>query len=158
MVVTPPPPYEDILRTVGYLLDRDEWRDIALTEEPHCLVVRGTRQEGSGRADAALRLAPEDLARLRGEARRRRGWSQPAGDAGYQGRLRAVGWLAEEAGLRELRVAEAGADLLLRGRVAGASGGRRAIDKRLTPAEIDRLLARLHGLRGTHTRELPPLW
>ena len=158
MVVTPPPPYEDTLRAVGHLLDRDEWRDIALAEEPHGLVVRGTRREGSGRADAALRLTPEDLARLRGEARHRRGWSPPAGDVGYQGRLRAVGWLAEEAGLRELHVAEAGKDLLLRARVAGAPGGRRVIDKRLTPAEIDRLLARLHGLRGTHTRELPHLW
>ena len=158
MVVPPPPPYEDILRAVGHLLDRDEWRDIALAEESHGLVVRGTRREGPGRADAALCLAPEDRARLRGEARCRRGWSPPAGDVGYQGRLRAVGWLAEEAGLRELRVAEAGEDLLLRGRVAGAPGGRRVITKRLTPTDIDRLLARLHGLRGTNTGQLRPWW
>ena len=74
MVVTPPPPYADLLRAVGQLLDRDEWGDIALAEEPHGLVVRGTRRDGQGRAAATLRLTPEDLARLRSEARRRRCW------------------------------------------------------------------------------------
>ena len=160
MATAPRPSYEDILRAVGQLLDRDEWRDVSLAEEPAELVVCGTRREGHGRAAATLRLAPEDLARLRNEARSRRGWARPAGDAGYQARLRAVGWLAEVAGLRELRVTEVGADLRLQGRVAAAreGGERRVVDKRLTPTELDRLLARLHGLRGTHTGQLRPWW
>ena len=153
MAVSPPPPYEDILRAVGHLLDRDEWRDIALAEEPHGLVVRGTRREGPRRAAVTLTLAPEDL------ARRRRGWARPVGDASYQTRLRAVGWLAEVAGLRELRVTEVGADLRLQGRVAGAvAGGRKVVDKRLTPVEIATLLDRLQGLRGSHTGQLRPWW
>ena len=155
----PSPPYQDLLRAVGRLLDREGWRDVALAEEPEGLRVRGTRPAGAERAAAELRLTLEDLARLRREAQQQRGWIPPGDAAGYEGRLRAIGWLAEVAGLRALRVAEAGENLLLHGRVAGApAGGRRVVDKQLTPAEIDRLLARLHGLRGTDTGQLRPWW
>ena len=85
----------------------------------------------------------------------------PPGDAaGYQARLRAAGWLAEVAGLRRLRLVEVGGDLLLRGWVAGAAetDEPRVVDKRLTPAEIGRLLDRLQGLRGSHTGQLRPWW
>jgi hypothetical protein len=89
------------------------------------------------------------------DARRRR---RPAGEfapaapatwAGYQARLRAVGWLAEVAGLRGLAVAEAGADVLLRGRLAGwaEAGGRAVVERRLAPADVRTLLGLLGALR-----------
>ncbi len=63
----PSPPYQDLLRAVGYLLDRDGWRDIALTEEPAGLTVRGTRPAETRRVEAALHLTLDDLARLLAE-------------------------------------------------------------------------------------------
>ena len=158
MVVPPSPPYQDLLRAVGRLLDREGWRDVALAEEPDGLTVRGTRPAGPGRAQANLRLTFEDLARLRHEARQQRGWVPPGDAAGYQARLRAVGWLAEVAGLRRLRMVEVEDDLLLRGWVAGAreTDAPRVIDKRLSPVEIATLLDRIQELRGSHTRQLRP--
>ena len=160
MVVPPSPPYQDLLRAVGRLLDREGWRDVALAEEPEGLSVRGTRPAGVERAAAELRLTLEDLARLRREAHEQRGWVPPGDAAGYQARLRAVGWLGEVAGLRGLRVAEAGDDLLVQGWPAGAAemGGRRLVDRRLTPADIAVLLDQLRRLRGNDTRQLRPRW
>ena len=122
--------------------------------------MRGTRPAGTGRAQAALRLTFEELARLRREAPQQRGWVPPGDVAGYQARLRAVGWLAEVAGLRRLRMVEVGDDLLLRGWVAGApeTDDPRVVDTRLSPVEIATLLDRLQGLRGSHTRQLRPWW
>ena len=152
----PSPPYQDLLRAVGSLLDRDGWRDVSLSEDPDGLIMRGTRLAGLGRAEAELRLTLDDLARLLAEARQRRGWMAPAGPPagagpGYQARLRAVGWLAEVAGLRGLRVVEAGQDLLLDGRPAAAPAGRRGVRQRLTPADIAALLHQLGqiGRRGS---------
>ena len=157
MALTPSPPYQDLLRAVGQLLDREAWRDVTLAENPDGMTVRGTRPVGQERAQAELCLTHDDLARLRCEARRQRGWVAPVRPAGagpgYQARLRAVGWLAEVAGLHGLRVVEAGDDLLLQGRPAGpAVASRRLVDRRLTPAEIAALLDQLRGLRGSHTR------
>ena len=153
MVVTPSPPYQDLLRAVGQLLDREGWRDVALAEEPEGLSVRGTRPAGVERAAAELRLTLEDLARLRREAHEQRGWVPPGDAAGYQARLRAVGWLGEVAGLRGLRVAEAGDDLLVQGWPIGsvATGRRRVVRTRLTPADIAALLHQLGqiGRRGS---------
>ena len=155
MAVPPPPPYQDLLRAVGHLLDHEDWRDVSLTEDPDGLTVRGTRPAGLGRTEAELRLTLDDLARLRREARRRRGWMPHAGGAGYQARLRAVGWLGEVARLRGLRVVKVGDDLLLHARVAGAAEarGRRLVEQRLTPADIAALLDQLRWLRGSHTRQ-----
>ena len=153
----PAPPYQDLLRAVGYLLDQEGWRDVSLAADHAGLSVRGRRPTGLGLAEVEVRLALADLLRLRREARVRRGRVAPAGPAagggpGYQARLRAVGWLCEVAGLRELRVVEEGDDLLVQGWSAGAAaGGRRAIQKRLTPADIAALLHQLGqiGRRGS---------
>ena len=153
----PSPPYQDLLRAVGYLLDREGWRDVSLAADRDGLTVRGRRPTGLGLAAAEVRLALADLQRLRREARSRRGWVAPAGPAagggpGYQARLRAVGWLCEVAGLRELRVVEAGDDLLVQGSPAGSTaGGHRAIQQRLTPEDIAGLLHQLGqiGRRGS---------
>ena len=154
----PTPPYQELLRAVGQLLDREGWRDVSLAEDRDGLTLRGTRPDHAGEAE--LRLTIDDLVRLHSEARRRRGQAAPAGRSGYQPRLRAVGWLAEVAGLRRLRMVEVGDDLLLRGWVAGApeTDARRMVDKRLRPVEIATLLDRLQGLRGSRTRELRPWW
>ena len=158
MAMTPPPPYQDLLRAVGQLLDREGWRDIALAEAPDGLSVRGTRPDpaGLGQAEAELFLTLDDLARLHREGRRQRGQAQAAEGAGYQARLRAVGWLGEVAWLRGLRVLEAGEDLLLEGRTAevAAAGGRRAVSKRLTPADIAALRQQLCRLRRGDTRHV----
>ena len=113
----------------------------------------GQHTAETGCVAAELRLTPDDLWQLLAEARRRRGQGAPArrpqvGGPGYQARLRAVGWLAEVAGLRGLRVVEAGEDLVLEGRTAEASvvGDRRVVRKRLTPADIAALLQQLRGL------------
>jgi hypothetical protein len=147
------PPYQDLLRAVGQLLDRDRWRDVVLAEDHAGLTVRGTRPAGQGRAAAERRLTLDDLGGLLAEAHHRRGWPTadgpvPAGDASYQTRLRAVGWLGEVAGLRGLRVVEAGDDLLLEGRLGGATeaGRRRFVQQRLTPADIAALLQHLGGI------------
>jgi hypothetical protein len=146
------PPYQDLLRVVGQLLDRDRWRDVVLAQDPAGLTIRGTRPAGQGRAEAELRLTLDDLGGLFAEARHRRGQPTPDGPApaegtGYQARLRAVGWLGEVAGLRGLRVVEAGDDLLLEGRLGGAAaGGRRFVQQRLTPADIAALLQHLGGI------------
>ena len=153
----PAPPYQDLLRAVGLLLDRDGWRDIALTEEPAGLTVRGTRPAETGRVEADLHLTLDELGRLLVAARHRRGRAATASSAagagpGYQARLRAVGWLAEVAGLRGLRVVEAGNDLLVQGWPIGsvATGRRWVVRKRLTPADIAALLHQLGriGRRG----------
>ena len=150
MASTPSPPYQDLRRAVGYLLDHEGWRDVALAAARDGLTVRGRRPTGLGLAEVEVRLTLADLMRLRREARGRRGWVAPAGPAagggpGYQARLRAVGWLGEVAGLRELRVVEAGDDLLVQGWPAGAAeaGGRRSVQQRLTPADIAGLLHQL---------------
>ena len=153
MAVTSPPPYQDLLRAVGHLLDRDGWRDVSLAEDPTGLTVRGTRPAETRRVEAELHLTLDELGRLLTQARRRRGRTAVAGAAedtgpGYQARLRAVGWLAEVAGLRGLRVVEEGDDLLLQGWPIGSveTGGRRVVRKRLTPADIAALLEHLGGI------------
>ena len=146
----PAPPDQDLLRAVGHLLNRDGWGDVSLAENPTGLTVRGTRPAETRRVEAELHLTLDDLARLLAEARRRRGRAAAAGAAegagvGYQARLRAVGWLAEVAGLRGLRVAEEGDDLVLQGWSIGPveTGKRRVVRKRLTPTDVAALLHQL---------------
>ena len=154
----PAPPYQDLLRAVGFLLDHDGWCDVTLAEDPAGLTVRGTRPAGTTRVEVALHLTIDDLTQLLAAARRRRGQGAaggpPAGPGpGYQARLRAVGWLAEVAGLRGLWVVEARDDLLLQGWPIGSveTGRPRVVRKRLTPADIAALLHQLGGIgrRGT---------
>jgi hypothetical protein len=151
-------PYQERLRAIGHRLDSGGWRVLCLLEDQANLVVSATRNGETGDAGPevlTLRLSPPLVRRVGAEARRWRGrrWTAPAraagrAGAGYQARLRAVGWLCDAHGLREFRLTEDGDDLLLAARreVPTASDSPLA-HYRLTPGDIESLLRHLAGLR-----------
>ena len=164
--------YQDLFRAVGRLLDQEGWHDLFLIEDAGGLVVRGTRADGHEDGDAMLRLPWAEVLRLGAEARAQRGRGPAPARArtsrlaalgrtgsltplstwleggNYQARLRALGWLGDVAGLRQLRVVEDGDDLILQGRPAGAEGAAGEFARhRITPADLHTLLHQLQRLR-----------
>ena len=165
----PAPSYQDLLRAVGRHLDEEGWRHVVVTEDRAGLIICGTFAGPFGDEDVMLRLPACELPRLVDEARRRRGYGAASGRrqqsrlaapgqrtrdglvdrleiASYQGRLRAVGWLSDAAGLRWLRVQEDGADLVLQGQRSDPRGIQ-VLPSRLTPGDVGRLLNRLAAQR-----------
>jgi len=149
------PPYQDLLRAIGRLLDQEDWRDLLLLERPAGLVLHGVRAGTRGEEVAMRFLAPVDLHHLVAAARRQRAQGGRAAVAvrlpvwrqacTYEGRLRALGWLSDANGLSRLRIREDGDALLLAGSlgsaavpVRGAWFGRE---------EVGRLLHRMVSLR-----------
>ena len=171
------PSYQDLLRAVGWHLDEEGWRHVVVIEDHAGLIIEGTCAGNDGDEDVMLRLPTCHLIQLLDQARRRRGrgrgcrrqrQSQLAAlregltggvtdrleVASYQGRLRAVGWLGDAAGLRRLRVQEDGADLVLQGQ-RGDPRGIQVLPSRLTPGDVGRLLNRLAEQRRTDPAPLP---
>ena len=167
------PPYQDLLRALGRLLDEEGWRDVLMLEQPNGFVLSGRRPDRPGEGVVVRRLTRVEVYALVRAAHRRRG-SGPlarrprhsrlaalleggggpgtarlsawlAGDS-YEARLRALGWLGDASGLHQLRVREEGADLILEGERDGALG---MAPTRLTPPQVGRLLIRLAGMRQT---------
>ena len=151
-------PYQERLRAIGHRLDSGGWRVLCLLEDQANLVVSATRSGDTGEGGQevlTLRLSPPLVRRVGAEARRWRGrrltapppTTGPAG-AGYQARLRAVGWLCDTRGLREFRLTEDGDDLLLAARREVPTMAERPLTHyRLTPQDIETLLRHLAGLR-----------
>jgi len=173
----PAPSYQHLLRAVGRRLDEEGWRHVVVTEDHAGLIIEGTCPGHDGDQDVMLRLPTCELPRLvdearrlreRGPAGRRRQQSRLAAPprsttdgiadrleiSGYQGRLRAVGWLGDAAGLRWLRVQEDGADLVLQGQRCDPRGIQ-VLPSRLTPGDVGRLLNRLAEQRRTDPAPLP---
>ena len=167
------PPYQDLLRALGRLLDEEGWRDVLVLEQPSGFVISGSRANRPGEGAAVRRLTRVEAYTLVRAAHRRRGAGPPtrrprhsrlaalreggggtgtaplsawlAGDS-YEARLRALGWLGDASGLHQLRVREEGDDLILEGDRDGALG---MAPTRLTPPQVGRLLTRLAELRQT---------
>ena len=146
----PARPYQDLLRAVGRHLDEEGWRHVVIAEDHAGLIICGTCAGHHGDEDVMLRLPTCELPRLVDEAHRHRGrgTADRLEITGYQGRLRAVGWLSDAAGLRRLRVQEDGADLVLQGQHADPPGSQ-VLPSRLTPGDVGRLLNRLAEQRRT---------
>jgi hypothetical protein len=165
------PPYQDLLRALGRLLDEEGWRDVLVLEQPTGFVISGRRPDRPGEGVAVRRLTRVEVYALVRAAHRRRGTGplarRPrhsrlaalreggggpgtaslstwlAGDS-YESRLRALGWLGDASGLQQVRVREEGDDLILEGDRDGALG---MAPTRLTPPQVGRLLIRLTGMR-----------
>ena len=173
----PAPSYQDLLRALGWHLDEEGWRQVVVIEDQAGLIVEGRCAGRHGDEDVMLRLPTCELRRLVDEARRRRGggaagrgrrqcrlaalWQRTVGAApdrleitSYQGRLRAVGWLCDAAGLQHLRIQEDGADLVLRGQRPDPRGSE-VLPSRLTPGDVGRLLNRLAEQRQTNATPTP---
>ncbi len=175
------PPYQDLLRALGRLLDEEGWRDVLMLEQPTGFVLSGRRPDRPGEGVTVRRLTRVEVYTLVRAAHRRRGTGplprRPrhsrlaalregggpgtaplstwlAGDS-YEARLRALGWLGDASGLQQVRVREEGDDLVLEGDRDGALG---MAPTRLTPPQVGRLLLRLAGMRQTAppANGLPP--
>ena len=152
----PAPSYQDLLRAVGRHLDEEGWRHVVIAEDHAGLIICGTCAGHHGDEDVMLRLPTRELPRLVDEARRHRGrgTADRVEITSYQGRLRAVGWLGDAAGLRCLRVQEDGADLVLQGQRADP-WGIQVLPSRLTPGDVGRLLSRLAEQRRADPTPVP---
>ena len=175
------PPYQDLLRALGRLLDQEGWRQVRITEQPHGVVVTGSRGDAEQRGPVTLRLTRAELDGLVRAAHRQRGCGrasapvrrsrlaalrerpQLAGAGGvsvwlavgcYEARLRAVGWLVDAARLEHVRVREDGADLVVHGRRIEAPDAADA-PARLTPGDLQRALGKMARLRGVERRPAP---
>ena len=175
------PPYQDLLRALGHLLDQEGWRQVRITEQPHGIVVTGSRADAMRTRPAALQLTHAELDGLVRAAHRQRGRSRVpapmrrsrlaalrerpelAGAGGfsawlavgcYEARLRAVGWLADAAQLEQVRVREDGADLIIHGRRIEAPDAADA-PARLTPGDLQQALGKMARLRGVEMRPAP---
>jgi hypothetical protein len=171
------PSYQDLLRAVGWHLDEVGWHHVVITEDHAGLIIEGTCAGNDGDEDVMLHLPACELPHLLAQARRRRRCGaagqrqrQPRLDGSqqstthgvadrleitsYQGRLRAVGWLSDTAGLQCLRVQEDGADLVLQGHRLDPRDIQ-VLPSRLTPGDIGRLLNRLAEQRRTDPAPAP---
>ena len=152
----PAPSYQDLLRAVGRHVDEEGWRHVVIAEDQAGLIICGTCVGHYGDEDVMLRLPTCELPRLVDEARRHRGRGivDRLEITGYQGRLRAIGWLSDAAGLWRLRVQEDGADLVLQGQRSDPRDIQ-VLPSRLTPGDVGRLLNRLTEQRRPDPKPAP---
>jgi hypothetical protein len=117
--------YQDLLRALGRDLDAGGARDLRLVETDTGLTVQLRRTADLAAGFLTRRYDDEELLALLQAAYARRGSGglvaathQPLG-VRYQDGLRAIGLLADGAGLRNLRVVEQPGAILLQGTVGG---------------------------------------
>ena len=142
--------YQDLLRALGHELDAEGACDLRLIEREDGLMVQLRPLADLAAGFQAYHLGDEDLRVLLESAYTRRGSShQPARSGEYQGihyqdLLRAIGRVLDAEGLRDLRLIEQPAALVLQ--VTHGGHLRRGFQSyRLT---VERLQALLHATSG----------
>jgi hypothetical protein len=148
--------YQDLLRALGHELDAEGACDLRLIEREDGLMVQLRYLADLAAGFEAYHLSDDDLRALLQSAYARRGSGrQPARDGDYQGihyqeLLRAIGRVLDAEGLRDLRLIEQPAAVVLQ----VTRGGRlmRGFQTyRLTVERLQLLLQATSGPRATST-------
>jgi hypothetical protein len=153
--------YEDVLRSVGALLDQRGMREITLVETPDGFLVQGLAphaDEGKPWSEAAPRLeretltfVEEDLARFMDEALSRRRSGRPprsaVPDDFYEQALRVLGHYIDGQKPRDVLLFEQERSFVLRLLMTTRTGPRHVLAE-FTRDEIEALIARAPQLRG----------
>ena len=175
------PPYQDLLRALGHLIDQEGWREVLIIEKPWGFVVCGSPANPRIGEPAARRFPHAELSRLVRDARRQRGrgraqapvrrsrlaalrerpdlagvgrFSMWLDSGSYETRLRAVGWLADTARVEQVRVREEGETLVVHGRRIDAPDAEEP-PARLTPRNLQQVLTKMGRLRDVETWSVP---
>jgi hypothetical protein len=139
--------YQDLLRALGYELDAEGACDLRLVEREDGLLVQFRSLDNLAAGFHVHHLSDEDLAALLQGAYDRRGSGrQPAPHGEYQGihyqdLLRSVGRVLDAEGLRDLRLIEQPAALV----VQVTHGGRLMRGFQTYRLTVERLQALLHA-------------
>jgi hypothetical protein len=153
--------YEEVLRSIGAMLDQRGMRDVALLETPDGFVVQGLAPqavEGSAWTEQELRIEREvltfvddDVARFMDEglARRRSGRPPRAAvpDDFYEHALRVLGHYIDEQKPRDVLLFEQERAFVLRLLMPTRTGLRHVLAE-FTRDEIEALIARAPQLRA----------
>ena len=153
--------FEEVLRSIGSVLDARALRECLLLEVPDGFVVQGItteaeagslRSERLGRdAKVTLTFVDEDIARFLEEARARRGSASATpewGRAGYYEKaLRVIGRYLDAQRPRDIFFLEQDGAFIVRILPSGPVAGAHQIIE-FTREDIEELIARGPGLRG----------
>ena len=142
--------YQDLLRALGYELDVEGACDLRLVEREDGLMVQVRSLDDLAAGFQVYHLGDDDLRALLESAYARRGSGrQPVRGGDYQGihyqdLLRAVGRVLDAEGLRDLRLIEQSAALVLQ----VTRGGRLMRGFQTYRLTVERLQALLHATSG----------
>lgn len=146
--------FEEVLRSIGAVLDQRGMREVSVLEVPDGFIVQGivsqsaesTWSDSMGRQEKeSLSVLEDDIARFMEEAHARRGsgvhaqaWQERAGS--YERALRVIGHYIDEQKPRDVFLFEQEGAYVLR-LLMGTQGGPRHLLVEFTRDEIEQLVA-----------------
>ncbi len=161
--------FEEVLRSVGAVLDQRGMREISVLEVPDGFIVQGivTQVVEGGWSDTiarqekeSLSVLEDDIARFMEEAHARRGlgaqaqaWQEPAGS--YERSLRVIGHYIDEQKPRDVFLFEQDGAYVLRLLMATQSGPHHLLVE-FTRDEIEQLIVQAPLRRAAPAAVSPP--